>query len=85
MQPNKEFENKVAIVTGGGTGIGKETPRALTAGGARVVINERREKVLRETAHELEPSAKCIARAAGDAGQKSVAEKLTTVAGGESC
>jgi NAD(P)-dependent dehydrogenase (short-subunit alcohol dehydrogenase family) len=36
METIKEFENKVAIVTGGGTGIGKETARALIASGASV-------------------------------------------------
>jgi len=80
MRTNEEFENKVAIVTGGGTGIGRETARALIAGGASVVINGRREKILQETAHELDPSAKRIAWVSGDVSQKSIGEKLTTVA-----
>jgi NAD(P)-dependent dehydrogenase (short-subunit alcohol dehydrogenase family) len=65
---------------GGGTGIGKETARELLAGGAKVVINGRREKILRDAAHELDPGGKRIAWVAGDAGQKPVAERLTAVA-----
>ena len=80
MEIKKDFENKIAIVTGGGTGIGKETARELLAGGAKVVINGRREKILRDAAHELDPGGKRIAWVAGDAGQKPVAERLTAVA-----
>jgi len=80
MEIKKDFENKIAIVTGGGTGIGKETARELLAGGAKVVINGRREKILRDAAHELDPGGKRIAWVAGDARQKPVAERLTAVA-----
>ncbi len=36
------LEGKVAIVTGGSRGIGAATVRALTAEGARVVVNSSR-------------------------------------------
>jgi short chain dehydrogenase len=77
---DKEFQNKIAIITGGGTGIGKETTRALLAQGARVVINGRRENILLETEKELDPTGKTIAHVAGDAAQKATAEKLTATA-----
>ncbi|MDF1524020.1 MAG: SDR family NAD(P)-dependent oxidoreductase, partial [Trueperaceae bacterium] len=39
-----EFTNKYAIVTGGGSGIGEATVKALLAGGARVLITDIDEK-----------------------------------------
>ena len=49
-----EFENKVAIITGGGTGIGKETARLFLQKGGSVILNGRRGEVLAETAEALE-------------------------------
>jgi citronellol/citronellal dehydrogenase len=44
---------RVALVTGGGTNLGREAARELVACGARVVIAGRREEILRETAASL--------------------------------
>jgi 3-oxoacyl-[acyl-carrier protein] reductase len=49
----KPLSDQIALVTGGGTGIGRAFSEALTAAGARVVIASRREEVLRNTAAEL--------------------------------
>jgi len=47
------LQGKLAIVTGGGTGIGLGIGKALTASGAQVVIVGRREIVLQEAAKEI--------------------------------
>jgi 3-oxoacyl-[acyl-carrier protein] reductase len=49
----KPFSEQLALVTGGGTGIGRGFTEALATAGARVVIAARREEVLSRTAAEL--------------------------------
>ncbi|MGE3540457.1 MAG: SDR family NAD(P)-dependent oxidoreductase [Candidatus Tectimicrobiota bacterium] len=49
-----ELQGKVALVTGGGTGLGKEIAKLLAAAGAHVVVNySRSEAEAFETAREL--------------------------------
>jgi 3-oxoacyl-[acyl-carrier protein] reductase len=59
----KSLEGKVALVTGGGTGIGLAIARAFVDAGARVVIAGRRERLLQEVARALggEGTARSVA------------------------
>ena len=46
-------KDMVAVVTGGGTGIGLMATQALAANGAKVYITGRREHVLKESTEKL--------------------------------
>jgi citronellol/citronellal dehydrogenase len=55
-------EGRVALITGGGTGIGRATARELARTGAQVAICGRRAEPLEETRAELEGGgAECLA------------------------
>ena len=57
---SSRFENKVVLITGGGTGIGKATAIAFSEEGADVVISGRRQSVLEATTKQLGASAHCV-------------------------
>jgi meso-butanediol dehydrogenase/(S,S)-butanediol dehydrogenase/diacetyl reductase len=60
---NRRFEGKVAIVTGGGSGIGEAIARRLLEEGASVAISGRTKKRLDETAQSM-PSDRVLAQTA---------------------
>jgi len=49
----KPLSQQTALVTGGGTGIGRAFTEALATAGVRVVIASRRRDVLEQTAGEI--------------------------------
>lgn len=56
MAGTKPLSAQIAIVTGGGTGIGRAFAEGLAQAGAIVVIASRREELLNRTAQELNSS-----------------------------
>ena len=56
----KTLEDKVAVVTGGGTGIGKAIASKLVALGATVVVTGRREAILQTAVQDLGSDASYI-------------------------
>jgi len=51
------LQGKLAIITGGGTGIGLGIAKAMLESGAKVVLTGRREKVLQDAVAELGPNS----------------------------
>jgi citronellol/citronellal dehydrogenase len=84
-RPNGESEifapgllnGKVALVTGGGTGLGKATALELVRCGASVVIAGRRAEVLEEAVTEIGAAADWIA---GDIREREEAERIVATA-----
>jgi citronellol/citronellal dehydrogenase len=67
------LKDQVALVTGGGTGLGKATAHELVRCGATVVIAGRRAEVLEEAVAEIGTGADWIA---GDVRERDDAERL---------
>lgn len=68
----KKLENKIAIVTGGGSGIGRAIARRFAKEGANVLIVGRKEAPLRETCEESANLSYLV----GDITQTETIEKL---------
>ena len=47
------LDGKVAIVTGGGSGIGKATAKVFADAGAKVVVTGRRNDLIKSVANEI--------------------------------
>jgi NAD(P)-dependent dehydrogenase (short-subunit alcohol dehydrogenase family) len=75
-----EFEGKVALIAGGGGGIGKATARRLLEQGANVVLNGRRSEVLEAARAELDPGGERTITVGGDASRPETAERLVASA-----
>lgn len=74
------FSNKVAIVTGGGSGIGKEVAKRLVEAGASVVIGGRDAVKLAQVAQEIDASGQKVRFHAGDIAKPATAQALVDLA-----
>jgi NAD(P)-dependent dehydrogenase (short-subunit alcohol dehydrogenase family) len=74
------FNDKVAVITGAGSGIGKETARSLVAEGAKVVINGRDKAKLEAAAREIDASGNSVAILAGDISLPTTSQSLVDLA-----
>lgn len=74
------FTNKIAIVTGGGSGMGLEIAKRLVQAGANVVIGGRNADKLQHAAHEIDVTGEHIRFVAGDIAQVATAHALVEMA-----
>lgn len=75
-----QFQNKTVIITGGGTGIGRKAAELFFNEGANIIINGRREEVLKTTAAEIDPTGQKVSFAAGDISLPETSEELVNKA-----
>jgi NAD(P)-dependent dehydrogenase (short-subunit alcohol dehydrogenase family) len=74
------LEGKVAVVTGGTSGIGKALSLGLADAGADVIATARRQQQVDETANEIEGRGRKTLRIASDVGDRASLEKLLAAA-----
>lgn len=75
----KQLQGKVAVITGGGTGIGQAVAETLAQAGAQVVIIGRRAEKLQETVDSIQADPQPVYRALDVADQAAVAEALAEI------
>src|ERR1700745_479844 len=70
------FKDKIAIVTGGGSGIGKEVAARFVAEGGSVVINGRNGAKAEAAAREIDPTGARVFVQPGDVSVRRPGEAL---------
>jgi NAD(P)-dependent dehydrogenase (short-subunit alcohol dehydrogenase family) len=76
----KKHENKVAVITGGNSGIGYGIAQELIARGAKEVITGRSEKAVKEAENTLGPDATgIVANQSSMADLSALADKIISI------
>jgi glucose 1-dehydrogenase len=76
----QNFQNKTAIVTGAGQGIGYEIAHKLAMAGATVILNDIDEQLAQQASHQINiENPRCIA-CPGDSGQLECIHEMVDVA-----
>lgn len=81
MHSRRPLQDRVAIITGGGSGIGRAIALRLAADGARIALCGRRLDALRETRDLLNPDAEALILPADITDQQQVFDFVKAVAG----
>src|SRR6476620_11413455 len=74
------LQDKVAIVTGASSGIGRATAKLFAAEGAKVVVGARRESELASLVAEIKASGGTAVALAGDVRSEAYAQALVALA-----
>lgn len=75
-----KFKNKVAIVTGGGSGIGLRAAQRFVERGGSAVILGRRKDVIADAGKTIDPTGERIATLASDVGHPETGERAVELA-----
>src|ERR1700756_3317395 len=80
QQQTGRLHNKVAIITGASSGIGRVTAKLFAAEGAKVVVGARRESELASLVAEIKASGGTAVALAGDVRSEAYAQALVALA-----
>ncbi len=75
-----EFDGKVALITGGGSGIGKAVARKLAAGGGSLVVNDLNIEAATAVAEEINAGGGTATAVGGDVADPSAVESAVHTA-----